>query len=121
MQGSLDYKLPYDVELEVEFDVCCTRISYGECPDVKVALHDNYDWERILTLPQKCELRDEWWCYETANEKMFETVEIKLPFEVSFLSKGEIDNVSLNGIDINDIVSPEMEQALIDAVKEGRE
>jgi len=117
----MDYKLPYDVTLDVEFDVCCSRRNILKSPILKIALNSGVDWEEVLEEYQKSELTDAWYIFETDdNFKHFSSVSIPLKFEVTFAAKGEIDNVSLNGIDINDIVSPEMEADLINEAEKGR-
>jgi hypothetical protein len=120
MKASKDYKLPYDVELEVEFDVCCSRKTPSSYFELKIANAYGSDFEGLLNEDQKCELRDEWLTWAINEDLQF--CDIKLKFEVTFSAKDEIDNVSLNGVDINDIVSKELEQDLIDAAEmQGRE
>jgi hypothetical protein len=123
MQGSLDYRLPYDVELYLSLTVYCTKIILNS-PFLLSTAEINCnghlrDISDILTDNQRTYLVDKW-C--EGKSKALKCFDIKMMFEVTFFDKDEIDTVTLNGHDINDIVfSCSIEEQLIDAVKEGRE
>jgi hypothetical protein len=101
--------IPTDVKIPVELQVYCTKKELGkpfklssaelECNGLLCDISD------ILSESQSSELCDKW---GMLNIHGLEWVEHEIEFEVIFDSDGEIDNVSLNCHDINDILSDEI-------------
>lgn len=122
----MDYKLPYDVTLDVELNVYCNMLGPGGTLVLRSVEMSGFE---ILDILKKGpgnvtdDIIGKWLMFYHGNAGAeFHKIGAKLKFEVTFSGKGEIDNVAINCVGINDIVSPEMEQELInEAEKMGGE
>lgn len=104
-----------DIKIEVELNVLSTMETINGQYRFMSVLMSGFE---IVGIVDKFPVK---WLNDISSNMCFmseqEIVNVDLEFEVDFSDVGEINNISLAGVDINDIVSANMEQELKDEAK----
>lgn len=106
-----------NLKINTELNVIGTRTHSGSIIYMRSAILCGYE---IVDILHKLPEIDQ----ESIYDLMYNyigvqhIINVDLEFDVDFSDEGEINNVSLACVDINDIVSDEMEQELINKAKE---